>query len=375
MGVAFTTFAQIYLLDDNFADSAQVYQVELCSDGKTETLGDPAFKLPMGQTVTVKRLLEGQTAYGLVEIDGQKYAMSSGELLFSDENPEGVEDTFGNTRERVNHSLMGKFFATMLPYWIIAILFVVSMAFVWLGFKVATLRRVALIVVPGCILAASLLEVWAYSVLGMSAFWWCNPDKYGFFGALFRVIPFIVFVAFQLFSIKLYMRLITNESDNDLSIKPMLISIGVCIPVSLVVLFVCAGCFDMKSPWTEIVFVASFLISLGIGIFISFRRNIKELGKAGGLAFSLFGIAWSIGAVVAVAGLIMVIFKLIIQILLVVGAILGVAFAMGNGKGSSPEPHQMMFRDDEGRLHTNGVDRDSANRRIAERKSNDIGSF
>lgn len=320
-GIAPAATAQFYVTDDNFTDSVKVYQIQLCSDNQTETLGSPVFKIPMGETVKVERLLKGQTQYGLVKIDGKEYGISSGKLLFSDENPEGTEDIFGDTRSRVNHSVMGKFFAMMTPYWVIAILLVVAMAFTWLGLKSEILRTLALPIIPCSLLAASLLEIWAYWTLGTSAFWWCSPDKYGFFGALFRVIPFVAFVAFQLYSIKLYMRLLTNDEDNKLSVKPLLLSIGLCIPITLAMTFLCAGLFDMRSPWLEIITIVTFFVSLVIGLYISTKKNLKELGKISGTLFTTFGIVWAIGAVVAIIGLIIVIFKLILQILVVAGGI------------------------------------------------------
>ncbi len=320
-GIASLASAQLYVTDDNFADSVRVHQIAMSADGKYEQLGAEAFKLPMGKSIKVERLLKGQTAYGLIKVDGKEYGVSSGELLFSDENPDGTEDIFGNTRDRVNHSVMGKFFATMLPYWIIAFLFVAAMAFMWLGFKNEAVRKMALPVVPCCILVGSLLEIWAYWVLGTSAFWWCDPDKHGFLGALFRVIPFIAIVAFQLYSIKFYMRLITDDEDNELSVKPLLLSIGLCIPITLAVTFSCAGFLNVKSPWIEMITIVTFLLSLCVGLYISTKKNLKELGKTKGSMFTLFSIAWAIGAVVAIIGLIMVIFKLIFQILVVVGGV------------------------------------------------------
>jgi membrane protein len=323
-GVASTATAQLYITDDNFEDSVSVHQVLIGSDGKTETLGEAVFNLPMGETVKVERLLRGQTAYGLIRIDGKEYGVSSGELLFSDENPEGTEDIFGNTRERVNHTVMGKFFATMTPYWIIAILFITSMAFTFLGLKVNSLRRLALIVVPATLLTGSAMEVWAYSVLGNDTFWWCDPDRYGFFGSLFRAIPFMAIVAFQFYSVKFYMRLISMDADNKLSIKPMLLSIGLSIPAFIVAAVIC-GITHVSDPWLEIIVLATFLITLGIGTTISVKRNIAELGKSSGIAFSLFGVAWCVGCIVALWGLIMVIFQLLIQLLMVIAIIIMVA--------------------------------------------------
>lgn len=362
--------AQQYVLDDNFADSAQVYQLEWNKDHTSEICGAPVFKLPMGDTVTVERALQGNSSYALVVINDKPYAISNGDLLFCDNNPEGVEDIFGNTRERTNHSVMGKFFATMTPYWIIAILFLAAMLLVWLGLTAAAMRPIAQRAVPACLLVASVLEIWAYSVLGSSAFWWCDPERYGFFGSLFRAIPFVAFVAFQLYSIKLYMHLLTGEEENDLSIKPMLISIGVSVPVFLIVTFGAAGLLDLRSPWLEIIGITAFLVSLGIGLFLSTKRNISVLGKTAGLAFSIFGIVWSIGTLVAIIGLVIVIFKLILQILIIIAGMFAMAFAMGNGKdGGGNDSPRPMFYDKSGNKHMYGYQAEEANRKIDERRN------
>ena len=56
----FTLSAQKYIVDDNFLDSVNICKISV-SDPKTgtETLGEPAFKMAMGQEVTITRLLKG----------------------------------------------------------------------------------------------------------------------------------------------------------------------------------------------------------------------------------------------------------------------------------------------------------------------------
>lgn len=369
--------AQKYVVDDNFADSASVCNITLSKDGKYEMLGQEAFKLPMGDAVTVERLLKGQTADGLIKVNGKEYGISSGYLLFSDENPEGTEDIFGNTRERNNHSWSGKFFATFTPYAIIAILFIVAMAFMFLGMKIESMRRYALFVVPGCILLASLLEIWAYGVLGNDAFWWCDKDKYGFFGSLFRAIPFMLFVAFQLYSFKLYQQLLLGkDSKAKLSIKPMAISIAICIPVP-VAFAVILAILGVRGTFVDILTVVVFLASFAIGVMISMKKNVSLLGKTAGLAFTIFGIVYIIGSLVAVWGLVVVIFRLIIQILIICAAIVGVCFAMDKGgadssssSSSGPAPGSTLWIDEDGGRHRSQSAAEEANKRIAERKAN-----
>lgn len=313
--------AQKYIIDDIYCDSVMVNEIVLDADKTSESPGNIAFYLHRGDTVTVTRILNGNS-YPAIRIAGKskEYTVSQGDLVFCDNNPAGTVDRWADMGWNKNRGIK-KFFASFTPYAMIALLFAAAMALLYLGLKIDILRKPALYAVPGCMLVASILEIWAYHTLGNSAFWWCSPDRYGFFGALFRVIPFIAFVAFQLYSIKLYMRLISNDEDNGLSIKPMLLSIGLCVPVTLAVVFGCAGLLNIRSPWLEIITIVTFLSSLGIGLYISTKRNLKELGKTAGTMFTLFGIVWAIGAVVAIVGLITVIFKLILQILVVCAGI------------------------------------------------------
>ncbi len=337
----FTLSAQTYIIDDNFLDSVKIYTIAV-ADPQTgdETLGEPAFKMAMGQEVEVTRLLKGHTGYGAIEVDGREFGVQSKYLLFSEENPEGTEDIFGDTRDRVNHSWTGKFFASFTPYAIISLFFIVAIALVLLGFKSAAIRKLALYLVPGCILLASLMEVWAYKTLGTDAFWWCSMDNYGFFGSLFRAIPFCIFVAFQLYSIKLYERMLLADKNSDakLSIKPMAISLAVCLPLTLVIVFGLAA-LEVNSTLRDILSVVAFFVSLGLGILISLRKNIKILGSVAGAAFTIFGIVYILASIVAIIGVVIVIFEIILQILIIGAAILGLAFTMkhggsgGGGKG------------------------------------------
>ena len=70
----FTLSAQTYIIDDNFLDSVKIYTIAV-ADPQTgdETLGEPAFKMAMGQEVEVTRLLKGHTGYGAIEVDGNTW--------------------------------------------------------------------------------------------------------------------------------------------------------------------------------------------------------------------------------------------------------------------------------------------------------------
>lgn len=354
----FTLSAQKYIIDDNFLDSVKVYKISV-ADPKTgdETLDEPVFKMAMGQEVEVTRLLKGHTGYGAIEVDGKEFGIQSKYLMFSEDNPEGTEDIFGDTRNRVNHSWAGKFFASFTPYAIISLFFILAIAFLVLGLKSAAVRRLALYVVPGCILIASLMEVWAYKTLGTDAFWWCSMDNYGFFGSLFRAIPFCLFVAFQLYSIKLYEQMLLADRDNGekLSIKPMAISLAICLPLTLVIVFGLAA-LDFNPTLRDILSVVAFFVSLALGVLLSLRKNIKILGSFAGLAFTIFGIVYILASIVAIIGVAIVIFKIILQLLIIGAAILGLSFAMqrsGSSGGAKKGTSSAAWQTSDGRW-TNG---------------------
>lgn len=186
------------------------------------------------------------------------------------------------------------------------------------GLRLDSWHRAALWGLPACILAASMLEIWAYLVMGKSAFWWCDSDRYGFFGSMLRVVPFVLFVAFQLFSIKIYEAFLPGvNEDNKLSIKPLAIGIAICLPVALAIAMLLAA-FDIRGLTAGLASVAGLLICLTVGFVWSLVKNIKVLGKVNGLFFTVFGIVYAIGSLIALWGLVLVLLQNIVQVIIVV---------------------------------------------------------
>lgn len=361
--------AQIYVLDDNFVDSTKVYTIKYNPEKDTEMAGEEVMKLPMGETVTVTRKLKGSNTYACISIDGKEYTVHSSYLLFSDDNPEGTEDTFGNTRERTNHTAMGRFFATMIPYWLIALLFLAAMAYTFIGMKSRRARRVAIVVVPAAILLASVIEICAVWVMGDSAFWWCFGDS--FWGTLLRLLPFLAIVAFQLYSIVLYKQLLTEDDpDRELSLKPMAISLGICLPATVIAAVVLALA-KVPDVMFDVLTSAVFLVSLGVGLWMSAKRNMAALGRTAGIAFTAFAAVYIIGSIIAIYGLLVVIFQLILQVLMVLAAIAGVCFVMGQNSGGGSSQPSRMYYDKAGNAHNSGWDAKEANKKIDQRRAGD----
>lgn len=324
--------AQRYVVDLLFAnDSVSAYTIVMSTQSDSEVEGIKAFSIPNGEEITVTRVLKGNPDIGVIVKDGKEYAVRGSCLVLSENNPEGAVDLFPELRKEGKHSTTEHFFTTMTPYWIIALLFIAAIALAFLG-RHETFRRVALVGMPVCILVASLLEIWAYASIGSSVFWWCDYDKYGFWGSAFRAIPYAIFCTFQIFSIKFYERILFGkDSENEISIKPMAISLGACIPVTLVAVF--AGAVWWRSA-NEIVAGIVFIVSLGLGTFITLRKNIKTLGKVNGTLLTAFLGVYIVGAIIAAVGLITLLFRLILQMLVILAGIGAVLFLAGSAGGS-----------------------------------------
>lgn len=319
----------------------------------------------------------GSIGYAVIQKDGKKYCTLSENLVFSKDNPEGVEDKVLTKSDELAHTIQGRIFNSIIPYIIIALLFLGVMVLNILATRSKKIRSIAVVAIPACIMVGTLLEIWAYSVLGTNCFWWCDKNRYGFFGSLLRIIPFGLIVFYQVMSIKFYEPVILGEAfDGDvhdgISVKPALISILAALPVVIVSALIFE--FLGLSGWVEsLLILVSLLLALGIGVFLSLKRNIELMkSKKLGLLLTLFTIVYILGCIVAVWGLIVVIFKLIIQIL-IVGVIIGfVLYAMPEpkgGGGGGNVTYRTVYYDEDRKAHDSAYARDKANEKIAEREA------
>lgn len=351
-----TAFGQLYDIDAVLADSVQLCHILKGADGR-EALGSAAIKIPSGETVRVEHLLEGFSGWGVIVVGGERYAVADGDLVFSDKNPEGVEDIFGDTRSNIRHTAVGKFFYTLTPYMMIAALLLVSIVLMYRSYRTERGMQRALVIVTVAMLLASLLEITAFVLLRTDALWWCDPKRYSFFGAFFRVLPFAVFSVFQLFSIKLYMWMVTDDSENELSVKPVLFSVIASVPVALAVTVVCAVCGFKSSVPLALVTLGAFFATLSVGFVKAGRRNVRELGLKKGVAFTLFAIVWSIGAAIVVVGTVFALLKVFVQIV-IVSSIIGVL--TGRNAKFVPRPPKPKYYDSQGRSYSSELDRNQA---------------
>lgn len=263
-------------------------------------------------------------AYAVFKRDGRLCAVASDNLVFSHLNPSGTKDKILTRRQHVMHTWQGRWFSTYTPYIIIVVLFASVIALNALAARKRRMVTLAKIAIPLCILAGSALEIWAYRVLGTDCFWWCDREHHGFFGSLVRVIPFCIIVFYQIMSIRFYEPLLFGPNfDPDLhdglSIKPTVISLLGCVPALIAAAMAVDWLGYNNTTIGDAAIIIAFLAALLTGIGISVKRNSEQLGLWSGLLLTAFGIVYVIGCVVAVWGLVIILFQLIVQVLLVLG--------------------------------------------------------
>lgn len=342
IGIAFgasPVHAQKYVVDVILRDS--IAASEIVQSGTEETAGVGVFKIANGEEVQVTRLLKGEEkGYGVILKDGKEYCVGGRDLVLSDDNPEGTTDVFGGMREG-KHTPTEHFFCSGAPYILISSLFLTAIAFVFLGLRLDSLRRTSLIVVPACIMGAALMEIWAYATLGDDVFWWCDYERYGFFGSFFRAIPYVGFVWFQILSIRFYQELLFGkDGGRKIALKPMFWGMGACIPAAVAAVVVCS-----LAGWrgaTDAVASVTFCVTLGLGVFYSYKRNVRAAGAFPGLMLTLFCAVYVIGSIIAIWGLLVVLFKIILQILMAAAIFFGLMFAASAGT---------RYRDSAGRVY------------------------
>ena len=91
--------------------------------------------------------------------------------------------------------------SSTLPFWFVFIIVAAAFGLTLLYMKGGSKSSKLLFASAGCMLAATILEIVIYSVLGGNSMWWCTSDKYGFFMKLVRLIPFALFIAFQILQV------------------------------------------------------------------------------------------------------------------------------------------------------------------------------
>lgn len=124
--------------------------------------------------------------------------------------------------------------SSTLPFWFVFIIVAAAFGLTLLYMKGGSKSSKLLFASAGCMLAATILEIVIYSVLGGNSMWWCTSDKYGFFMKLVRLIPFALFIAFQILQVFFFKGAVEEHIGKKLAIKSTFICLILTFPVALV---------------------------------------------------------------------------------------------------------------------------------------------
>lgn len=301
--------AQTYVADPFNRDSVAV--MELTAE---KAVGVEAFKIAKGDTVEVFGGVEGFSGYGVAKFDGSEYAVNVHDFLIVDED---VEDPWETATARWR-SPEGRTYSTLPPYLLIVALVVGALLMGWLGMRVRAVGGFAELFMPVMIALACYMEISAYAALHTGMFWWCEIGRYGFWGSVLRVIPLSMVIVAQVASYPMYCKLMSRGKDVGVgigSLVPMGVSFLVVLPVIAIVLLVC-GMFHMGKPTQAIVGTCIFAAVVGLGSLSTISLNIKSFGIVKGLWMSLFGAVYVVGAMIAVLGFVIAIWKLFVQMVI-----------------------------------------------------------
>lgn len=264
------------------------------------------------------------------EKDEKFFVASMSEVYFEDSDDAEELEFMIRGESRLMDSLAGRFYGTSAALNIMLLVMGVAamVAFLYLKCGMASMRPLFLAVVPAAILVFSLIEIYGYMKFGSKIFWWCEYDRYGFFGSLLRVFPFGAMIAAQVFSIKLYEKVLfkgnddPNDDEGKISLKPAAWSLALCVPVFIVLILVVSLLGLGNTILMDIAGIGGFLGTLGVGLYISFKRNVKNFGKTTGLYVTLFSIIYILGCIISAIAMIILIVRIIVQILVVIGTIM-----------------------------------------------------
>lgn len=282
--------------------------------------GEDSIKKSVLNTTVAKDYWED---FMVVNYEGQKYYVSTEDLVMSaDDNP-GVKD-FVN-KEKNQHTAMGHFYNSPTPYLIALVLLAFAILCALFVRAEWGLRIGFVAAVPVLLLLVVAIEVVGIVSVGTNMLWWLNPKLYGLGTSVFRFILFAAAIVMQVFSMNLYMRgLVDPNDDSELNFKrPIYAALGGAVAF-IVVIFIC-GVTNWNSDVAAWVAVLAFVIITGIGIFSSAKQNVEALGLAAGILFSLFAVIYAVGLVVAIILLIIGFINAFLEMILTV---VGAAVAM-----------------------------------------------
>ena len=318
-------WAQKWEIDPLVVDSLECYQVVLKDTVWQHADGAPSVMIPRGMVIDS---IEGRTKSEVVFLyEGRYYRAYKSGLRWSSENPDSVTH-YQDAWDARSHTDLGHWCASTSPLKLILLIFFLTAIVGWVGAAWEPMRKVAIVGVPLGILAASGIELLMFFMLGTDAFWWCDYDRYGFFGSLGRVIPFGLAVAYQVYSIYQFDDVMFPEEGLQISVKPAALAIGGVVPILIVYLLIVNAWLGYRGQWMEIGALVIFFGTLILGIGWALTRNIQAMGKIGGIAATIFSIIYIFACLLSICAIGVLIIRLFVQILIAIFVLFFLA-AMG----------------------------------------------
>lgn len=260
--------------------------------------------------------------------------------------------------------------SSTLPFWFVFIIVAAAFGLTLLYMKGGSKSSKLLFASAGCMLAATILEIVIYSVLGGNSLWWCTSDKYGFFMKLVRLIPFALFIAFQILQVFFFKGAVEEHIGKKLAIKSTFICLILTFPVALVLSIILGVAGVSNETLNVVVSIVFFALVLG-GIGWALMRNVRTAGWRQGAAFTAFSVVCVVAVCLAVFLFIVALIELFLQILTASVIVIAGIYAYSlMSKGQQVEQPKMMFRDKDGHLHVDSISRDNADKKIDERREN-----
>jgi hypothetical protein len=261
------------------------------------------------------------------------------------------------------------FFGTLIPYLLIAALVVGSVLLSFFRFGNEAIERLFVILIPISLATATALELLALYSVGNDAIWWCDPDRYGFWGGFFRLIPLFIILACQAWSIFGYESFLSkteflNDKDVSISLKPTFISMLLALPLAVIVAYVLQFQLHVPKIYQEIGLIGTFVVILVIGLGMAIKNNIQRLGTTFGFVITVFTIFYVLGIFAVIWLLIVGLFQMIFQEAIIIGVCALFFFKSGiaDDMRSMNKNKSTVFYDKHGGQHTNGADADAYNR-------------
>jgi len=363
-------------------DSVQQHTIKVDLDrfieipnGATVTLNDTVRRFGQADNNPISDLfslfsMEDEMRYVIVGYQDAEYAVEPQDLVFSEAQSTAGEkdylkDYITPDKKRMWYSPYPFYliFALLLAAWICALFGTFTGKYVGSFF----------LIVSGIFtILASALEMVGVFRMGTDLFWWLGINRYGVWTSCIRAIPLLVAAWLQFKPIGWFSKALSKyfcqEESQEITIRPIVKAIIYCT-IAWFVLIILISSYT-GSRW--VLPILSLILCYGIMGWLIFRQMgeyQKFLGKKIGFVFTIYATMWALTSIISFIFYALGFLKVVLPVILTIAAV-GFAFMMLSTVMSTPmAAAQTVWRDAEGGVHNNSVDRDSANQRIAERRA------